>query len=122
MRPQTRRRLAELGYTSYTAYCRSPHWMGIRKAYIAAGLPWACFICGTSERIALHHCCYDRIGAEDIRLDIVPLCKTHHRGVHSYMKAHRQRLEGAHVAYQQWIIHGRPKPKQRGDKRRKRRR
>ena len=122
MRPATKTRLKELGYTSYTAYCRSPHWMAKRQEYIAAGLPWVCYVCGADQRIALHHCSYDRIGAENVRTDLVPLCKTCHRGVHSYMKARRHRVEGAHVAYKEWIIHGRPPKKSRADQRRKRRR
>ena len=108
MRPATKARLKQLGYPSYAAYLRSPHWLSVRKKYLASGLPMVCYVCGTDQQIVLHHIDYLRIGAEDIRRDLIPLCKTCHRGVHSYMKAHRVRVESAHVAYRKWIVGGRP--------------
>jgi 5-methylcytosine-specific restriction endonuclease McrA len=86
MRPATKKRIKELGYKGYTAYCRSPVWLAVRKSYFSRH-PKICWICGSDKKIHLHHACYDRLGGQELDSDLVPLCQAHHRGLHTWDEA-----------------------------------
>lgn len=73
-------RLAELGYSSYREYLRSPRWFDKRRAYRESDLPQEC-MCG-SEDFELHHKTYERVGAEELS-DLTPLCSKCHQMVHA---------------------------------------
>lgn len=72
-------RLRELGFDSYLAYLRSPHWARVKARYRASDLPQEC-MCGETE-VDLHHCTYERVGAERLD-DLRPLCRRCHNAVH----------------------------------------
>lgn len=97
MRPETRKRIRELGYKNWNAYCRSNKWVR-RKARYWKTHEKKCWICGSEEAVHLHHVSYERIGRERDE-DLLPLCRKHHRGLHTHMKHYRARLETAHLKY-----------------------
>lgn len=103
VRPETRRRLRQLGYANYALYTRSPVWKAVRDRYYATH-PKACWICGDASNVHLHHCCYDRLGGNETDDDLLPLCNRHHRGLHNYMKRKRVKLEEAHTKYRAWLL------------------
>jgi hypothetical protein len=113
MRPETRKRIRELGYKGWTDYCASPHWQ-IRRAIYFETHTKACWICGSTEHVHLHHVSYEHIGAERDH-ELLPLCRRHHRGLHSYMKHYRAKLETAHLKYAEHLAN--PKPRRRRKKR-----
>jgi hypothetical protein len=118
MRAATKKRIRELGYSDYDEYLRSPHWIDLRRRWIAKGFPWACFCCGGTNRLVLHHASYDRLGAERLT-DLVCLCWSCHRGLHNFAKHHRVKLTHAHFAYKAFK-EGRPFRRERKRRRRKR--
>lgn len=74
--------LRDLGYTSYAAYLRSPHWQSIRGRYKDSDRPQRC-MCGAEKRSSSSHDLRpDRPGRTD-RLDRsvpeVPRRRTHAR-------------------------------------------
>lgn len=101
--------LRQLGYTSYRAYLRSDVWRMRRVAYFAHHKK-ACWICGNSGVVHLHHSHYERVGGYERDSDLVPLCSAHHRGVHSFMKRRKIPVERAHTAYAAWL-QSRPAPR-----------
>lgn len=111
MRYETKVVLRQLGYTSYTAYLRSDVWRIRRVAYFARHRR-ECWVCGSLQKIHLHHCNYSRVGGYERDADLVPLCQRHHRGVHSYMKRRKIPVERAHTAYAKWL-ETRPAPRRR---------
>lgn len=46
-----------------------------------------CATCGTTETLHLHHVLYRSHGGDDVRGNIVPLCRRCHEGVHRGEKA-----------------------------------
>lgn len=102
MRPATKKRIKELGYKGYRGYLLSDAWKKRRERYFRKH-PKQCWICGKKTDIHLHHCNYERVGGRERDSDLVPLCRSHHRGVHGHMKHHRIRVEVAHVAYKAYL-------------------
>jgi 5-methylcytosine-specific restriction endonuclease McrA len=102
MRPATRKQLRLLGYGTYRAYLLSGVWKKRRERYFRTHAR-ACWICGTSKAIHLHHANYERIGGKERDADLVPLCSSHHRGLHTFAKRGRVRVEDAHVAYARYL-------------------
>jgi hypothetical protein len=98
MRADTRKRIRQLGYASYDEYLRSAHWRDLRARYVAKFGPLECFVCGTPVSVQLHHCTYERIGCE-LLIDVVPMCRSHHRGLHNFCKHHRVSLIEAHISF-----------------------
>ncbi len=103
-RKQKRKRLAkarvairppQMTREEYATYLESDHWQEFTVAYrMHADMLHACFVCG-DELYDLHHHTYARIGKE-LFADIVPLCRQHHRSVHSAVRAGVQ-LANAHT-------------------------
>lgn len=90
-------RLAALGFSTYVAYLRSPHWQAMKAAYRANDkLPQYCLAC-KNPQFELHHRSYARIGHEWIG-DLIPLCRICHEKVHTYLHEHHKPLEATHVA------------------------
>lgn len=71
----------KLGFESYPDYLKSPQWKEKRQEYKDAGLPFFCMFCQKPTPI-LHHVDYSKLGKEDVRKDIVPVCTDHHRLAH----------------------------------------
>lgn len=77
-------------------YYRSEHWKKVRsQAFEYYGRK--CAICGTTQRLQVHHLIYKRngrsvLGREDIQKDLVVLCKKHHpKGYYSLRTIKRDR-------------------------------
>jgi len=73
-RPGTRR--------LYRAYIGSPAWTDRKERYWAT-YDRSCTVCGTKERVGLHHLEYRHLGDEPDE-DLLPLCWSHHEGLHVY--------------------------------------
>lgn len=71
---------------AYLAFMRSPEWRAIQKRHRESKQPHACVVCG-SKRYDLHHQTYVRFGGKERLVDLLPLCRVHHREVHTYHKA-----------------------------------
>jgi hypothetical protein len=74
---------------AYRRYLRSSHWKTLRRRYRESGLSQVCAVCG-DPKSELHHRSYSRLGREHL-LDLVPLCETHHGGLHRMIRSLRQR-------------------------------
>jgi len=77
-------RLNALGFETYAAYLRSPHWKAFRTSYVASSRPMTCVCCG-SEKGQLHHQTYRRLGCEELD-DVFPLCSPCHQELHLWLK------------------------------------
>src|SRR5689334_20054456 len=78
--------LAELGFTSYSAYLNSSLWFQNRRRLydeLATRDEDCCQVCGTTLGLHLHHTSYERIGVEPVE-DIVALCANHHQELHEF--------------------------------------
>lgn len=69
-----------LGFDSYAAYLRSPHWQALRRQ--ALDLARRRCPCGACTGLQVHHLTYARLGAERLG-DLAVLCRGCHRRVHS---------------------------------------
>ena len=76
----------ELGFRSYSAYLRSPHWKTFRAKFRRTGRKWACSVCDGEKELELHHKTYDKLGKEELT-DVIPLCHSCHGEVHSWLDA-----------------------------------
>lgn len=102
MRNETKAMIRQLGYTSYRKYLASPVWRARRLAYFAHHKK-ACWICGKTTAIHLHHSHYERLGGYERDSDLVPLCASHHRALHNFMRRKRIPVERAHTAYKRHL-------------------
>jgi hypothetical protein len=103
MRPSTKIRLKELGYRNYREYTFSTHWLERRALYFEThpkrcSVPW----CRKRKGIVLHHVSYANLGAE-LDEDFLPLCAAHHRGLHTFMRHKRVKLEVSWPKYLAWL-------------------
>lgn len=71
----------KLGYGTYHEYLKSSHWRNFKKRYFASH-PRLCAVCGSSEKIELHHVSYERLGNEREDSDVKPLCRPCHEVTH----------------------------------------
>jgi len=69
----------------YEAYLQSDAWRAKRETAKARD-GHRCTMCGSSERLVVHHLTYDRIFEEDLA-DLVTLCDDCHQSVHAKRKA-----------------------------------
>ncbi len=107
-----RYRLASLGYCSYEAYLRSPHWKRFKKSYRDSGLSMTCAVC-QRKPIQLHHHDYSRLGAE-LLTDVDPLCGDHHNKVHDLLKREKKSVKATKWAI--GVLCQKPKPENRKNK------
>lgn len=82
-------KLSKLGYSTYQEYLNSPHWLDIKKRYMAylntqKQIP-ACACCKSKFRLSLHHKTYKRLGHENFG-DLIMLCSECHEKLHLYAK------------------------------------
>lgn len=85
----------------YARYINSPEWAAFRTRYYATH-PRACFVCGTSKEIRLHHISYRRVGTER-DTDVVPLCDPHHFQTHQLVRAGAP-LRYAHIRLKKAVL------------------
>jgi hypothetical protein len=73
-----------LSRLEYRSYIQSNEWMLVKKRYLNSKLPKDCYCCGKkygTYKIEFHHRTYKRLGCERL-LDIVPVCRECHQGIH----------------------------------------
>lgn len=70
----------------YAEYLRSPEWRAIKAKARKRPNFRKCYVCGSTERIDLHHMSYNTVGTTDLR-NIRVLCRAHHEEVHAYARA-----------------------------------
>ena len=75
--------LNRLGFTQYSAYLASPHWLRLKdRFYTSPSYTGQCLACGTAgERLDVHHVTYERLGREHLT-DLVALCRGCHQNTH----------------------------------------
>ena len=81
-----------LSKSEYYQYIKSPQWAEKRKQFYSSKLyktlrqknkGWCCYCCGIDDRpLDLHHRTYKRLGAENISVDLVPVCRECHDAIH----------------------------------------
>lgn len=64
----------------YQQHLRSPEWAVVRRLALEQAAH-ACRLCGSDERLDVHHRTYDRLGAE-LLADVVVLCRSCHNRHH----------------------------------------
>ena len=84
-------RLKGLGFSSYSDYLKSPHWIAFKKEWRSAGQKMSCLLCSKGP-IQLHHQTYQRLGSERLG-DVVPVCRQHHEAIHAWLKDRQKPVE-----------------------------
>ena len=90
--------VSPLGFKSYNDYLNSPHWKEFRRRYSLSSRPQSCLVCH-SVQIELHHVHYTRVGHESLN-DVMPLCRSHHNELHTWLKEHRFPISASPIALQ----------------------
>lgn len=98
---------SEFEFASVRSYLASDVWATQRMLLHAHDGPFACFVCGATEPIELHHRSYDNIGRERIVVDIVPLCVAHHHEVERLIRTNGVARYDAHLHYVASLAHRR---------------
>jgi len=78
---------------NYRAYLKTKHWKNLRLRYKRSKLPWKCYVCGSTERLQLHHRSYRRVGRERLQ-DLIPMCRACHSEIHRLERRHGVRGMG----------------------------
>ncbi|WP_181954249.1 hypothetical protein [Kocuria coralli] len=98
--------LARSGNTAYRGYLRSGAWFRRRRAWFTAvkdsGREAVCQVCGTTQRLDLHHMNYDGVSqtptgawvSGEADEDLMPLCRTHHEQLHEELDRRRRDFWG----------------------------
>lgn len=73
----------------YDTYLASPAWAEFRRGWFERHPRTGCYLCGTRQRLQLHHLRYDRVGQERDS-DVRAMCSSCHEKIHAY--ARRQRM------------------------------
>ncbi len=69
----------------YQEYLKSPLWKQVREYFISIPKNNFCTVCGSTDRLNIHHKSYTRIFDKNMRRQIsclVMLCSKHHLEVH----------------------------------------
>jgi hypothetical protein len=90
-------RLKGLGFQTYAAYLRSPHWLAFKAAYHREN-PDAKCLCCWARPVQLHHHDYTNLGGETFE-DVTPLCGGCHKGLHDLLKEARRS-----VSFTEWAV------------------
>lgn len=88
-------KLRRLGFANYSEYIASPEWADVRARYKRSIRPQDCGLCGTSEKIEIHHLTYERVGEEELS-DLTALCRDCHSMLHTLER--RGDIEGLDFA------------------------
>jgi hypothetical protein len=81
-------------------YYDSSVWAQRKRRWVSEGGVMECFVCGSADRVDLHHKSYIRLG-EEHHDDLVPLCRQHHHDTHALLKERPRACRGlsdAHIA------------------------
>jgi HD-like signal output (HDOD) protein len=75
-----------MGYPSYRHYLRSDHWQNIKRRFKRD----RCELCGSIDRLDLHHRCYDNLGSEwAAPHQLITVCRFHHDKMHRLAKRNK---------------------------------
>jgi hypothetical protein len=74
-----KRRLAELGFASYSDYLKSEHWASVKRSLKVS----QCEVCGETTLLDLHHLNYVCLGRES-PFDVATVCQTCHKRLHEH--------------------------------------
>lgn len=74
-----------LGERSYQDFLKSPQWKELKKRAKGREHFRRCWICGSTDRIELHHTSYRWINLTDLR-NVRPVCRSHHEEIHRYAR------------------------------------
>lgn len=66
----------------YQTYLLSAHWKRLKSQLIYSNSRAACFLCGISYKLLLHHVSYDNLGHERLKRDLFILCYDCHNRAH----------------------------------------
>lgn len=69
---------------NYKEYLSSPEWAS-KKKKVSYWHGKKCLICG-NKKVDVHHKTYNKIFKEDVKKDLVPLCRYHHFSIHEESK------------------------------------
>jgi len=72
---------------SYSAYIRSPAWRTKRRERLALD-KGRCVVCG-ARAVNVHHITYERLGDENVRRDLVSVCRACHTRLDAIERAER---------------------------------
>ena len=72
---------------SYSAYIRSPAWRTKRRERLALD-KGRCVVCG-ARAVNVHHITYERLGDENVRRDLVSVCRACHKLLDAIERAER---------------------------------
>lgn len=81
----------------YGAYLKSRVWSDRRRAYYKK-FGRECAVCGAVSQVQLHHLSYAAMGCEPDD-DLLPLCLTHHRAVHRFVRDEKVDLRVGTLEY-----------------------
>jgi len=84
------KQLKAIGFSNYSDYLASEHWLEIRQRYDVRSKR-----CAGCDRpaICIHHVTYRNLGNEDLESDFLPLCFKCHEQVHELLKEKRKSVE-----------------------------
>lgn len=81
----------------YAAYMRSPQWQAVKRRFFASNMwkhnppknqgGWRCYCCEADDvPLDVHHRTYNRLGRENIAVDLVAVCRPCHDEIHKIRK------------------------------------
>lgn len=77
--------IRSMGYSSYSEYLRSDHWLETKRRFRASKLyKHKCSACGNDQSpMFIHHKTYKRIGRERLN-DLIEVCGSCHSAIHKH--------------------------------------
>jgi 5-methylcytosine-specific restriction endonuclease McrA len=75
-------------HMTYKEYLASEHWRDVKDRFMKSKFRKKCFVCGSKNKLNLHHKTYIRVGNEYLT-DLCLLCEECHKKVHEREKPTR---------------------------------
>lgn len=80
---------------NYHRYLNSEHWFNKKKKLSSYLGGRECFVCGSKKQLHTHHKTYKRLCDEDIKKDLVFVCKKCHFAIHDLSKEKKANIWNA---------------------------
>jgi 5-methylcytosine-specific restriction endonuclease McrA len=77
-----RERQESLKGLPYVDYLKSQEWLNIKRVARTRPHYQKCFLCGTTQRLEIHHRNYKWLGTKDAMRNLIALCRDCHQSVH----------------------------------------
>ena len=91
--------------SEYDKYLRSSEWQEKRQERLALD-NHKCAFCKSTENLNVHHRTYENLGNEDVRHDLVTLCKKCHKEVHEKIKEIKEKnKESRKMDFEKYLLH-----------------